>query len=259
MREQCRRQWLEARSSVEYKNRVDTKNRPDYGLLMTNTDRFSALPLRQRKRARTRFALLEALVPRLEDRTLDDISVAELCADVEISPATFFNYFPAKGDLLTWFIQLWSLRVSAVARRIGTEHDTALGAIEALFQHSAGEMAQSPGVTLEIMAHQARMPVDLVVPEVELADRLLHLPDTPEVEELSDRGLGGVLPELLGAAVVRGELPADADVGVLTALLSALFLGLPLALGRRQAASLGPLFARQLGLVWAGVRAGEGS
>ena len=42
-----------------------------------------------------------SLMPVPYSRTLDEISVREICAQLEISEATFFNYFPSKEALLS--------------------------------------------------------------------------------------------------------------------------------------------------------------
>ena len=53
-------------------------------------------PLRERKYAATKAALLDAVLARLHDQTLDSISVKEVCREVPVSEATFFNYFTSK-------------------------------------------------------------------------------------------------------------------------------------------------------------------
>jgi AcrR family transcriptional regulator len=217
---------------------------------------FSTLPLRARKRAQTRSALCAALVSRLSTRTLDDIGVAELCTEAGISQGTFFNYFPAKADLLTHFIRLWSLQVAVVARDAEARSASPLGAIEAIFASTAEGVSAAPGLMLETIAHQARMPVDLELPPIELAERALLLPDTHDVMSLPADGLGDVIPPLLGKAVAVGELPADADAEALMLAVASVFFGVPLVLGRRAPQAIGPMWQRQLRLVWAGARAG---
>ncbi|HHO50022.1 MAG TPA: TetR family transcriptional regulator, partial [Deltaproteobacteria bacterium] len=64
---------------------------------------FDDLPLRERKRARLHLDLVEALVVRLAERSLDEIGVGELAAAATTSEATFFNHFPSKQHLLTYF------------------------------------------------------------------------------------------------------------------------------------------------------------
>jgi AcrR family transcriptional regulator len=215
---------------------------------------FIDLPLRPRKRALTRKRLCDALVSHLATRPIEDVSVAELCADAGVSQGTFFNYFPAKGDLLTHFIRLWSLRVAVVARQAEASHASALSAIEAIFASTAADSLQAPNLMLEIIAHQARMPAELSLEPIEEAERLLLLPDEPDPMSLPDTGLGGLLPPLITKAVRAGELPPHTDVQLLTLTLAGVFFGAPLVLGRTAPEAIGPMWQQQLRLVWAGAR-----
>ncbi len=211
-----------------------------------------ALSLREKKRAQTRLALIEALLERLRERTLEEISVSELASAAMISQGTFFNYFPTKEDLLTHFVQLWSLRMCAVARRLERESKSALTAIAELFVATADEVAPYPKVMLEIIAHQTRMPKELKLAPVELAERLLFLPEEEEVESLSDGALGELLPPLIQRAIANGELPADSDVQTLTLAATSVFFGVPIVFANHQPELMGALYRRQLALIWAG-------
>jgi len=220
---------------------------------MNATD-LSEIPLRARKRARTRLALVSAMLERLCERTIEEIQVSELVEAAEISQGTFFNYFPSKADLLTHFIQLWSLRMCAVARRIREKTDGALAAVEALFVATANEVAAHPKVMLEIIAHQARMPTDLQLEPIEPAERMLFLPGEDDVESLSDGGLGELLPPLLREAIANGELPASCDADMLTLAVASVFFGVPLLVATRRPESIAFLYRLELALVWAGAR-----
>ncbi len=218
------------------------------------SSRFDDLPLRARKRALTRKALCEALVTRLESRPLEDIGVGELCAEAGISQGTFFNYFPTKGDLLTHFIRLWSLKEAVVAREAEASHDSALGAIEAIFASTAQNVSPRPKLMLEVIAHNARMAATGELPPIEEAERLLLLPDEADVMGLPDTGLGGLLPPLIAKAVAAGELPPSTDVGMVTLAVVSVFFGISLTVGRSAPEALGPVWQQQLRLVWAGAR-----
>jgi len=218
------------------------------------TTSFNDLPLREQKRARTRLGLVEALTTRLETRQLEDIGVDELCREVGISQATFFNYFPNKPALLTRFIQLWSLKVGHLAAQVEALHESPLRAIEALFADTAADISPRPRLMLETIAHQARMPVDLELAPVERAERMLFIPGAEDVMALSDRGLGGILPAMLARAVAAGELPEGSDVQALTVAVASAFFGVPLILGPSQPALIGPVYQQQLRLIWAGAR-----
>lgn len=56
--------------------------------------------LRDRKRDRTRRALLEAAVELFENRGYEETTVADIAAVAEVGTRTFFNYFASKEELL---------------------------------------------------------------------------------------------------------------------------------------------------------------
>ncbi len=228
---------------------VDFIYKVDYKLLTVTR---KTIPLRARKRAQTRLALVDALLDRLSKKTIEEIFVSDLAEMANISQGTFFNYFPSKADLLTHFIQLWSLKMSAMARQIEKDVDRYLTAIEALFVATAEEVAPHPQVMLEIIAHQARMPTNLQLTPIELAERVLFLPNEDDVESLSDAGLGQLLPPLLQAAIENGELPSSCNIDTLTLAAVSVFFGVPLIFARRQPQAIAPLYRQQLALVWAG-------
>jgi hypothetical protein len=90
---------------------------------------------------------------------------------------------------------------------------------------------------------------------VELAERLLYLPDESEVEMLSDRGLGEILSQLITEAVAAGEIPEQADVQMVSLTVISVFFGVALILGPTAPEAIASMYRHQLALVWAGVRA----
>lgn len=215
--------------------------------------KFEDLPLREQKQARTRAALVEALLQRVATRSVAEIAVSELTAAAGVSEATFFNYFKAKEDLLTFFIQLWSVEMAALEQQIASEQVSGLGAIEALFDKTGEGIEANPSLMLEIIAHQSKMPASFVFSPLTRADRLLRLPGVEGALDLPERGLREILPSFLSRAADQGEIPRE-RVADLVLALSSLFFGVPLLLARIAPTAVRSAYRAQLALLWAGAR-----
>jgi AcrR family transcriptional regulator len=218
----------------------------------SNADRFEALPLRQRKYARTKLGLLHAALEEIRARPLEEVRVKDLCQAVEISEASFFNYFPRKSDLLVYYVQLWSIEMAWHARRLA-ETRGGLAAIEEIFRITADRTVENPAPMGEIVAWQARSPAPPELAVVGLAERLLAFSDLDGVDDLEGQGLNSLLPPLIDRAVRAGELPKKTDRVALLVALAAVFLGLPVVL-RSSPRALAEAYHTQLRLLWDGLR-----
>jgi AcrR family transcriptional regulator len=79
-------------------NRIMASRRPGPG----TTDPETGAPwgLRERKKMRTRMAIQREAMRLFEARGYEATTIEQIAEAVEISPSTFFNYFPSKEDVV---------------------------------------------------------------------------------------------------------------------------------------------------------------
>ncbi|MFP5021754.1 TetR/AcrR family transcriptional regulator [Pseudonocardia phyllosphaerae] len=98
--------------------------------------------LRERKKARTRRELRAAALERARVQGPDGFTVEEICADVDVSPRTFFNHFPTKDAVLFgWSDSGLAELAETVRARAG---DSALAVATSVLGDVAAALTTSP-------------------------------------------------------------------------------------------------------------------
>ena len=189
------------------------------------------LPLREKKFARVRLAILRAVLQLMQERSLAAISVREICELAQVAPATFFNYFPSKEDVLVYYMRLWSIPVTLQCRAVAAQR-TVLDAVIAVFDFTAREMEQSPRLMFEIIAYIAHATEPPHPPALTRAERLLAFRDLPGAEDVEPQSIDELFTAQLKQAVRAGELPSSLEIEAVALLLKTIFYGVPLATRR---------------------------
>ncbi len=217
------------------------------------------IPLRQRKQARNRLALLDAAIKRMREKALTDITVEELCRAVEISKGTFFRYFARKADLIFYYIRLWSIEITWHATRTAGG-SPGLAVIEAFFDWTAAAYEDHPRLFSELIALRAFEPREFTkLAEndkimVSQAERFLRFPDLDGVESIPEGTFHSIFRDNLQGAIANTELPNSIDIEEVILALACIFYGVPLMLADRVPRNLAAAYSRQLRLLWAGLR-----
>ena len=105
-------------------------------------DQLAALPLRERKKALTRAAIVDAARRLFEERGFDNVTVAEIADAANVSVKTLFVYFRSKEDLAFADNDLIDVLITALAARPpGTSHAEAVAAALAAQVRAEGDPA----------------------------------------------------------------------------------------------------------------------
>jgi AcrR family transcriptional regulator len=232
-------------------------------MAMTTIKNIKDVPLKQRKQARTRLALLDAATELLQTKPLSSITVEEICQEVEVSRGTFFRYFPRKVDLLFYHLRLWNIEAAWYANKVA-KGASGLVVIEALFDWAAQFVIDHPHLFSEIIALRAFEPLEFVkhiqsnASIVSYPERLLRFPDMEGIDSIPDGTFHRIFQANLEDAIANKQLPENTNIQDAVLSLASMFYGVPLMIADRSMdTDLASAYKKQLHILWAGLRSVE--
>jgi AcrR family transcriptional regulator len=218
------------------------------------------IPLRERKHSQTKLAILDALLLKLGEKTLDDISVKEICDTVPISEPTFYNYFGKKSDMLTYYLQLGVIEIEwLLANKLANKKP--IESIEAVFEYFGRKIGEFPRLKNEFIIFLARESDYCGKTRVSDCEKLSVFKGYDGILEVDDnRCIEKILADLLKNAVREGQLPEKTDQNTALTSLLVILEGAAIAFNASQAKMIGPAYKKQLQILWSEIRAtyGEG-
>ena len=192
-----------------------------------------ALGLRERKKARTRAAIQQHALRLFREQGYDATTVEQIAAAAEVSPSTFFRYFPTKEDVVLYDALDPLLFAAFEAQPAALSPIQALrGAIHVVFGTlSAEEMAeQRERATLMVAVPELRMRMlDQVVVSTQQLAELVARRVGRRADELAVRTFAGAVIGAMMAPLLAAIADPTADyIALMDASLAHLEAGLPL-------------------------------
>jgi AcrR family transcriptional regulator len=205
-------------------------------LAETGPDVARPVGLRERKKARTRAAIREHALRLFREQGYSLTTVEQIAAAAEVSPATFFRYFPTKEDVVlqddSEVVTIEGLNAQppelspvAAFRAAATASLAAMtDADKEQFRETAQLTAQVPEIRARALDEFTRT-IDEIA--AALAGRVGRAPD-----DFAVRTLAGAIMGVIMSATMPGLMAGDVDItemfGRIDAALAQLEAGLPL-------------------------------
>ncbi|MBF0494045.1 MAG: TolC family protein [Candidatus Omnitrophica bacterium] len=209
--------------------------------------------LREMKHARTKIALMNAFIERLQALRFDDISVQDICKKVEISEGTFFNYFPEKVDLINYYRHLFFTKIVWMAKQDVPEGHY-LELINTAFK-KMGDESEKQNINMvhqiiSVMIVQTKKPKAVHISDVE---KRLAFPDCKGIEKIPSVFIDVFFRQCLERAEESGELPKNTKIDDLQISLLTIMSGTLLAAKLQNVKNRKYHYMRQLQLLWKGL------
>jgi len=189
--------------------------------------------LRERKKLKTRAAIQKEAMRLFLEKGFDATTIEEIAEAVEISPSTFFNYFPSKEDVV-FEDELDPLILTAFDALPAETHPVRRlrMAMQTVFAHLTPEQDRMMRERMQLMAATPELRGAMLSQFASIVDQIAHLL-APRVGRKRDdfavhNIAGAVLGVLLSAMLALADNPKADMYRVVDEALAHLEAGLPL-------------------------------
>jgi AraC-like DNA-binding protein len=202
--------------------------------------------LREKKYAKTKINLTKAFIERLKTTPFAEISIKDVCREAEVSEATFYNYFPQKLDVISYFQQLNLLKVEWQAAQ-NKGRLTPLEIIEVSFDSFAQTIKQ-PYLFYEIVSVFTAKRTRPGEGSLTAAEKFYAFPRCPGIEVIEVKSLDNFFSKYIKQAKAEKQIDKKIAVKDIMIILKSILVGVPLAIEIEEFNKLPRIFKRQLGL-----------
>jgi len=208
----------------------------------------STVSLREKKFAKTKIAITNELINRLETIHFEDISISDICEAIEMSEGTFYNYFPHKKDVIIYFQVLSLIYLRWYVDRHSTKKDVLSELI--LFFEGVAKKFKNANFIYEIIAVFWRGNRKDELPIVSALEIKYAFPQCSGIEAIAPQRPEDYFKELVRTAIRNGELSKKTQAHDIVVALLTIFFGTSLALQENEFESLNEQYKKQLVRLW---------
>ncbi|MDH6351385.1 TetR family transcriptional regulator [Brevibacillus sp. 1238] len=182
------------------------------------------ISLREKKKAKTKLALLEAALALINEGTFRSVLVDDICAQAEVSKVTFFKFFPQKEELLIYFMSIWQVRCY---KELADNGKRGFAAVRHVFSMVAQYAEKQPGIMLSLISFLAEQKMHPCVPALSEAELSLLFPDVEAAQraEIGGKNMHQIFEQCVQEAREDGQLVAHVSNEEAVVLLFSMFYG----------------------------------
>lgn len=207
--------------------------------------------LREKKIAKTKIALMNEFIKRLEDTRFNDISIKDVCDSVEVSEATFYNYFPKKVDLVQYFKELITLKTIWEVEKKGSQM-APVEKIDLFFSIQADNMP-SPNAFFELVSIFTGEKMKNNRMQLLASDKYYSFPDYDGIDDMESMLFEEFFSVCIKAAVKSGAFDLKIKTTDIVFGLMSIFVGVPLSIDEKDFVNLKAHYKQQLSIFWKGL------
>ena len=196
--------------------------------------------LRERKRLKTKAAIQREALRLFLNKGFDETTIEEIAAAAEISPSTFFNYFPSKEEVV-FQDELDPLILAAFDAQPRDTHPIRAirNAMRSVFENLTPEQDRVMRERIALMSSTPSLRAAMLVQFADLVDQiaaLVAIRSGGSPTDFAIRNLSGALLGVMMSALFKAVQDPEADLlEVADQAMAHLEAGLPLPPRRRDA------------------------
>jgi AcrR family transcriptional regulator len=207
--------------------------------------------LREIKQAKLKLAIMGVFVKKLHHLRFDAICIKEVCRKLEISEGTFFNYFPEKIDVISYYVALTTLKIIYEISTISPPKKH-IDFINSIFDKMADEfctqnMANLTYEIISIVILQHEKPGKVTVSNLE---KILAFPGLNGIEKVEALMIDEFLLKAVKQAIAGKEIKKKVVAQDVLVALIAIMVGTLIAIKFEKNLSLKTYYRRHLKMLW---------